>query len=198
MSSSLGLKKISDKVTGKIPPKRSKNVLWEQVLDDIQKQADLFRPPKELVEQVTNQYSLLRQDKGPKPYISDMREAIERRQRGWIYYIKKGDENHEIQEGYRLIEPYVLGTGLKPKPSRYQPQQMQNNNVYLRAFVIRELGSKGGIPSVSLTKDEPYWRMFRLDKISSWKTIPSFFYRPRDGYNPNDKDIVSIIASAKF
>lgn len=178
-----------------------KLTLHEKFMQDMDTLADEYYPPKELIEQVqsafNNQSSLFRQQRGGKPTEGTVREAINKRQRAWIYYKSTGNENHEILEGYRLIEPYALGRGLNPKPNQFKPKE-NNTHTYLRAFVVRELGAKGGVPSVSLTNDEPYWRMFRLDKIDSWKTIPSFFYEPREGYNPRDKDMISIIASAQF
>jgi hypothetical protein len=86
-------------------------------------------------------------------------EAIDKKQRVRIYYdptINRGpDEEDKNEKGYRNIEPYVLGLSFKGNP------------------IIRSYQING----VSET-DQAGWKTFRLDRITSWRPYPSFFYNP--------------------
>lgn len=130
---------------------------------------------------------------GVKPTIDSVKKAIENKRRVWIYYKGDGSEDgFQIKDGYRLIEPYVLGKGLIPKPRKYMPKD--DNRYYLRCFVLKgEPGFFKNVDSTTLTDDKPMWRMIRLDKITSWREIPSIIAKPREGYNPNDKDLREIL-----
>lgn len=81
---------------------------------------------------------------------SQVEESIEKKQRIRIYY--NGDDT--INAGYRNIEPYVLGLS-------------KAGNPVLRAWQING----------STDTETPGWKMFRLDKISSWKPYHSYFYQ---------------------
>ena len=108
-------------------------------------------------------------------------EAIEKKQRVRIYYdptINRGpDEEEKNERGYRNIEAYVLGLSHRDNP------------------IIRSYQLNG----VSET-DSPGWKTFRLDRITSWRPYPSFFYQPisdRDysapKYNDRGDDSMKII-----
>lgn len=142
--------------------------------------------------------------RGNIPTLNDIITAIDNKQRVWIDYQPDGkEERHDIKGGYRLIEPYVIGQGLRPVPRRFKPKA-PNDKYYLRAFVAYTVVIGGrrkqtiNINNVSLSEEEPHWRMFRLDKIKSWYPIDSLYIQPRDLYNPADKDVVKIIKAATF
>ena len=112
---------------------------------------------------------------------SQVEEAVEKKQRVRIYYdptINRGpDEEDKNEKGYRNIEPYVLGMSKKDNP-------------ILRSFQLN---------GVSET-DTAGWKTFRLDRITSWRPYPSFFYEPisdRDSsvpeYNSRGDDGMTII-----
>jgi hypothetical protein len=45
----------------------------------------------------------------------------------------------------------------------------------------------------------PGWRLFKLDKILTFKPTGETFDTPRPNYNPNgDKSMTSVIINAKF
>ena len=131
--------------------------------------------------------------------LNGIEEAIDDRVSVIIYY--EGDE--KIKPGYRLINPFVLGQGFKMKDKIYN-----TDKYYLRSFVLKDLSSVDAIKiirkknivsnlpsqSVSKTKKDPYWRLFRVDKITYWFPVygmPEFKIKPL--YNPNDKNLVNII-----
>jgi hypothetical protein len=145
--------------------------------------------------------------RGNKPTFADVRNAINEKRFVWIWYQPDGfEKGFKIQEGWRLIEPYVFGQRLQAKPRRYRLRYpYQRYRYYLRVYVLREVSTfvndqKMNMrpPSVSLSKDEPFWRMIRMDKIESWKPIEYTFNVAKPGYNPNDKDLANIITAAKF
>jgi hypothetical protein len=140
-------------------------------------------------------------------------EAINDKLNVIIYY--EGDE--KILPGYRIIQPFVYGIGYKRND-----KVLNNDKPYLRSYVIMDAtsldaiksiiknkllnkdkgaASKGSLPSrsVSLTQHQPSWRLFRADKITYWYPLfgaPSFKNKPL--YNPADKNLVKIIAAARF
>lgn len=77
----------------------------------------------------------------------------------------------------RIIQPYTLGIDKK------------NGQLSVRAFQL-------GAPS--RRDHKPYWRMFRLDRIVGWDEMKKTFTVPAPGYNPNDKGMSNIIATAEF
>lgn len=116
-----------------------------------------------------------------------MEDSIERKQRVRIYYDptinREPDEEEKNEKGYRNIETYVLGLSKRDNP-------------IIRAYQIN---------GVSET-DTAGWKTFRLDRITSWRPYPSFFYEPisdRDRtvptYRENGDDSMTIIyKQAKF
>jgi len=114
-----------------------------------------------------------------------------------IYYEDKSDE---VLTGYRLIEPYVLGKGYRTTDNKI----LYPNRKYLRAFVIRDTLADKDIgwklsrrKSVSKSKTVPYWRMFRLDRIKQFVVFPKKITKFRKLYNPDDKQMGTILAAAK-
>jgi predicted DNA-binding transcriptional regulator YafY len=108
--------------------------------------------------------------------------AIQNRQVVIIYY--DGDEPGG--KGYRTIEPVCLG-------------ELQKKNgttiTLLRAWDIE------GSSHTATTGEQPLpgWRLFNLNKISSWKVTGENFDQPRSNYNFNgDKSLSRVIINAKF
>lgn len=137
--------------------------------------------------------------------VKIIQEAIIRRKYLGIYYIDGEDS------GFRLIEPYVLGRGFViPSIGKV----VHPNRYYLRAFVIKDTTKdeytkdkfkdlkifrwtlrKGQKQSFSVSERDPYWRLFRPDKITRIKTLKQTFDKKRDLYNSDDKMIADIIIS---
>ena len=110
---------------------------------------------------------------------SQVEQAVEKKQRVRIYY--DGDET--VIAGYRNIEPYVLGLSKAGNP------------------IVRSWQLNGVTDT-----ETPGWKTFRLDRISSWNKIPSYFYAPisdRDRSAPvynstGDRSMTTIYKQAKF
>lgn len=110
--------------------------------------------------------------------IDSIVDAIKKKQKIVIYY--DGDEPGG--RGLREVEPVCLGYS-------------KSDNPVLRAW--DEEGS-----SHTAYKGEqplPGWRMFRVDKILSFKPSGENFNQMRPGYNPNgDRSMNRIIINAVF
>lgn len=110
--------------------------------------------------------------------IDSIIDAIKKKNKVIIYY--DGDEPGG--RGLREIEPVCFGYS-------------KANNPVLRAW-----DSQGS--SHTAYKGEqplPGWRLFRVDKILSFKPSNEKFNEIRPGYNPNgDKSMVRIIMNAQF
>lgn len=110
--------------------------------------------------------------------LSDVQDSIRNKKVIVIYY--DGDDNGG--KGYRTIEPVCVGYSKK-------------GNLVLRAW------EKEGA-SWSAKNDGnflPGWRLFRLDKIFTYKPTMDNFIEVRPNYNPNgDRSMSSIIINAKF
>jgi len=95
-----------------------------------------------------------------------------------IYY--DGDEPGG--RGLRTIEPVCLGVS-------------KADNEVLRAWDLE------GASHTAYKGEQPIpgWRIFKLNKINSFKPTGEKFNTPRPGYNPNgDKTFKSVIINAKF
>lgn len=110
--------------------------------------------------------------------IESIVDAIKKRQKIVIYY--DGDEPGG--RGLRQIEPVCFGYS-------------KANNPVLRAWDeegASHTGYKGEQPL-------PGWRLFRVDKILSFKPTGEKFNQPREKYNVNgDKSMVRVIINVKF
>jgi len=110
--------------------------------------------------------------------IDSIVDAIKRRKKVIIYY--DGDEPGGT--GLREIEPVCLGTS-------------KANNKVLRAWDMEgssHTAYKGEQPL-------PGWRLFRVDKILSFKPTGEFFDSPQPNYNFNgDKSMTNVIINTVF
>ena len=110
---------------------------------------------------------------------SEIEDAIEKHRTCRVYY--EGDETQI--KGWRWIEPYVYGDSLAGNP-------------IIRVYQIQ------GVTDT----EQPGWKTFRADKITSWVRTPKMFFVPisdRIGgipkYNPNgDRSMTRIYKQAKF
>lgn len=110
--------------------------------------------------------------------VDSVRKSIENRQKIVMYY--DGDEPGG--KGLRLIEPVALGRSKK-------------GNLVLRAWDDEGASHRGYLG----TRPMPGWRLFKLDKILSYKPTGENFDTPRPNFNPTgDKDMTNIIIIAKF
>lgn len=90
--------------------------------------------------------------------------AIKNRYYLAIYYV-----DDDGNKGFRLVEPYVIGKGYK---SKGVVSEKSVNNYYMRCYIIRSAKTDKSVrfdrkPSYSFSKDIPYWRLFRVDRIQS-------------------------------
>lgn len=108
--------------------------------------------------------------------------AIEQRQKVVIYY--DGDEPGG--KGYREIEPVCLGNLTKKDGTTV---------TLLRAWDME------GSSHTDYIGDQPLpgWRLFNINKITSWNPTGENYETPRPNYNFNgDNSLTSIIINAKF
>lgn len=95
-----------------------------------------------------------------------------------IYY--DGDDNGG--KGYRTIEPVCLGYSKK-------------GNLVLRAWEVEGKSHSRDFKGNPI----PGWRLFRLDKIFTYKPTMHNFVDMRPNYNPNgDKSMSRVILNATF
>ena len=110
--------------------------------------------------------------------IETIMNAIKNKQKCVIYY--DGDEPGG--RGLRDIEPVCLGVS-------------KAGNKVVRAWDeegASHTGYKGEQPL-------PGWRLFRVDKIYSFKPTGDKFNELRPGYNPNgDRSMLRVIINANF
>jgi predicted DNA-binding transcriptional regulator YafY len=110
--------------------------------------------------------------------IDSIVDAIKKRDKVVIYY--DGDEPGG--KGLREIEPVCFGYS-------------KSDNPVLRAW------DDTGASHTAYKGEQPLpgWRLFRVDKIMSFKPTSEKFNEVRPNYNPNgDKGMVRIIINAKF
>jgi len=110
--------------------------------------------------------------------IDSIVDAIKHKKKIIIYY--NGDEPGG--KGLREIEPVCFGYS-------------KSDNPVLRAW------DESGASHTNYKGEQPLpdWRLFRVDKITSFEPTGEKFNTPRPGYNPNgDKGMVKVIINAKF
>lgn len=103
--------------------------------------------------------------------------------------------------GFRLIEPYVYGSGfVSPKSGKIS----NKDKYYLRCYVIldtqkdplvkKQFKKEKGMKRKSVSKSGGTlgWRLMRVDLIKSWQPIQKKISSKRPYYNPNDKMINDI------
>ena len=123
--------------------------------------------------------------------------SIKNRELVYLYYA--GDET--VMKGYRIVVPFVLG-------------KHENGNTLLRAWQLE--GNSDSFIGLAGRKRKNHeyhidhdgstkigWRLFKTDKISSFLPTGDKFIDPKTDeyitpplYNPNDKQMSSIIAAA--
>ena len=110
--------------------------------------------------------------------IDSIVDAIKKKHKVVIYY--DGDEPGG--RGLRTIEPVCFGYSKADNPVlRAWDEEGSSHTAY-----------KGEQPL-------PGWRLFRVDKILSFKPTNEKFNTPRPNYNPNgDKSMIRVIANARF
>lgn len=110
--------------------------------------------------------------------ISDITNSIKKREIVTIYYDGKDNGG----KGYRTIEPVCLGMSKK-------------NNMVLRAWE-----SEGSSFSAKNKNNFlPGWRLFRVDKIFTYKPTFDKFNEIRPNYNQNgDKSMIQVLVNTKF
>lgn len=110
--------------------------------------------------------------------IDSIVDAIKKKQKVVIYY--KGDEPGG--NGLRTIEPVCFGYS-------------KAGNPVLRAWDLEGASHRAYLGKKPL----PSWRLFRVDKIVSFRPTAEKFDTPRPGYNPNgDKSMTNVIVNAIF
>ena len=110
--------------------------------------------------------------------INDIKKSIEKKQVCTIYYT--GDEPGG--RGLREIEPVCLGYS-------------KSNNLVLRAWDRTGASHTGYLGTQPL----PGWRLFRVDKILSFKPSGEKFTEPKPNYNQRgDKSMSKVIINASF
>jgi predicted DNA-binding transcriptional regulator YafY len=110
--------------------------------------------------------------------ISTVVDAIKKKRKVIIYY--DGDEPGG--KGLRIIEPVCFGYSKKGNP-------------VLRAWDMEGSSHRGYLGKKPL----PSWRLFRLDKILSFKPTFETFNTARPNYNPlGDKSMSRVIINANF
>lgn len=110
--------------------------------------------------------------------IQDIQNSIRNKDVMNIYY--DGDEPGG--RGYRIIEPVCIGYS-------------KADNLVLRAW------DEEGSSHTATTGEQPLpgWRLFRVDKIFTYKRTGDKFSVSRPGYNPNgDKSMSRVLLNAKF
>jgi DNA primase len=110
--------------------------------------------------------------------VDSIVDAIKKRDKIIIYY--DGDEPGG--RGLRLIEPVCFGYSKADNP------------------VVRAWDSQGASHTAYLGEQPlPGWRLFRADKIFSFKPTGEKFNEPKPNYNPNgDKSMNRVIINADF
>lgn len=110
--------------------------------------------------------------------IESLVDAINKRRKVVIYY--DGDEPGG--RGLREIEPVCFGYS-------------KADNPVLRAW------DHSGASHTAYKGEQPLpgWRLFRVDKILSFKPTTETFAEPKPGFNPNgDKGMVRIVSLVRF
>lgn len=100
--------------------------------------------------------------------VSSVVDAIKGRYKVTINY--KGDPKHGIAPGIRTIEPYVYGL-------------TKAGNPCIRAYQ----------PYGDTASKVPSWKMFRLDRIISWKPTFALILKPAPKFNVNGDKSMSVV-----
>lgn len=110
--------------------------------------------------------------------LNDIQKSIRDKNVTIIYY----DGDNPGGTGLRTIEPVCVGYS-------------KAGNLVLRAW------DRDGASHTATIGEKPLpgWRMFRVDKIFTYKPTNDKFTEMKPGYNPNgDKSMTRVILNAKF
>lgn len=170
----------------------------KEFIEDQQGLENLFQRYVDISEKKRSYYDNNRKT----PFVAEIKDAIKNRYYVGIYY-EETKESGVVKSGFRLIEPYAYGLGfVSPQTGEISYPDRK----YLRAFVIMDTEKDDLVDkkfpvsrrSVSKTNREPFWRQFRIDRISTWFAFPKRFSRYRNLYNPNDKMMRRVITSLDY
>lgn len=121
--------------------------------------------------------------------------AIKNREILGIYY-SDVTSSGTVLAGFRLIEPYAYGVG-------YAGSERHKDTEYVRVYVIADTkfyknGKKFSMrrKSVSKSNKKGGWRLMRMDRIQDAYSTKKKFNTRRPEYNPNDRQMVSVLVSA--
>jgi predicted DNA-binding transcriptional regulator YafY len=110
--------------------------------------------------------------------IDSIVDAIKKKQRVIVYY--DGDEPGG--KGLRIVEPVCYGYS-------------KAGNPVLRAWDLEGASHRAYLGKKPL----PSWRLFRVDKIITFKPTTETFNEPRPNYNPaGDKSMTRVIINTTF
>lgn len=104
----------------------------------------------------------------------DIKDAIKGRNRVILNY--KGDPAHGVAPGVRYADIYSY-------------IETKAGNLAIRAYQ----------PMGDTASSVPSWKLFRVDRITNWKSLPYINKEPAEGFNPNgDKQANRIISIANY
>ena len=125
-----------------------------------------------------NLYEILQEVLNESVSTNSVDDAINNKYRVLINY----DDEHYHATGVRLVEPYSYG-------------YTKAGNLALRGYQYNGDTARG----------VPKWKLFRLDRIISWKpTTQKFNVEPRNNgwnaepYNPNGDGLMTVLNQVKF
>jgi hypothetical protein len=144
---------------------------------------------KIFLESLTHFRQLLNEGVGEATIV----DAINKHKIVYIYYA--GDDT--IMKGYRTIKPMVLGH------SKSKKAEKEGGYMLLRAW--QEAGSSDSRKMYFNQKGKSQlgWRLFRVDKITSFLPTGKVFSTNKDkfpdiaSYNPNDSQMTGIVAAVQ-
>lgn len=117
------------------------------------------------------------------------KRAIKDRHYMAVYYI-----DADGRTGFRLIEPYVVGKGYK---TNGVISEEHKDDYYLRCYVVKDAKKDSSVPfsrnkSYSYSREEPYWRTLRLDRLKNIVIIKrKIKYYRKEYTGGSDKNIVN-------
>ncbi len=126
---------------------------------------------------------------------NDVIDAINKHKIIYIYYKYDGQN----LPGYRTIHPFVLGTSTAGNKVIRAWQEAGSSDSYAGLTGRKREDHEYGFDKKG--KMRPGWRLFRVDKITSFLPTGKFFSSDESKvpnlYNPNDKQMTSIVAAVQ-
>jgi hypothetical protein len=151
----------------------------------------MLKEAKIFLETLTHFRQLLNEGVGEGTVV----DAIKKHKIVHIYYA--GDDT--ILKGYRTIKPYVLGHTKSKKA-----QKNGEDYMLLRAWETAGNSDSKKIYYNEKNKPQYGWRLFRVDKITSFLPTGEHFstedskFPDVEGYNPNDSQMQNIVAAVEI